>query len=230
MIKGKVQDTIDNLSSISNQDELLTKMLEIYTQLFPIRDAFLYRYSSIGYLAEGVIGISEQDVVHIRNERDDVRSVPVLDAVIKDRKAKHFTGIEFMKLMTSKHIFSPEVNSAMVVPLSAGPIVIGFIISYSIDDSATFDEDLLNSFSLFGKLLGNIIGNQGESKKIDTLSKRELEVMQYISWGDSSSEMADVMGISESTVNQYVKSALTKLDANNRTYAVAELLRRGVIS
>ncbi|WP_249870837.1 response regulator transcription factor [Oceanobacillus saliphilus] len=230
MMKQNIQETLSNLTSFSNQDELLIGILEKYTRIFSIRDAFLYRYSSIGYLAEGVIGISHSKVIHIRSERDDVRSLPVFNSVIRDREAKYFTGIEFLKLMTSKHIFSSDVNSSIIVPLCAGPIVVGFIISYQFDEDTTFDQELLSSLTLFGRLSGNILGNLGESKKIDTLSRRELEVMQHISWGESSSEMADVMGISESTVNQYVKSALTKLDVNNRTQAVAELLRKGVIS
>ncbi|RDW21325.1 hypothetical protein CWR48_02625 [Oceanobacillus arenosus] len=47
--------------------------------------------------------------------------------------------------------------------------------------------------------------------------------------GESTEDMADVMGISESTVKQYVKSALAKLEVNNRTQAVATLLRKGII-
>jgi DNA-binding CsgD family transcriptional regulator len=62
------------------------------------------------------------------------------------------------------------------------------------------------------------------------LSKRELEVMRKISWGESMKEMADAMDISELTVKQYVKSAIKKLGAHNRSHAVSELLRRGIIS
>jgi DNA-binding CsgD family transcriptional regulator len=43
-------------------------------------------------------------------------------------------------------------------------------------------------------------------------------------------EMAATMEISELTVKQYVKSAIKKLGAHNRSHAVGELLRKGIIS
>nr|WP_232233752.1 LuxR C-terminal-related transcriptional regulator [Bacillus sp. J33] len=42
--------------------------------------------------------------------------------------------------------------------------------------------------------------------------------------------MADSMYISEVTINQYIKTAIKKLGAQNRTQAIAELFRRGMIS
>ncbi|MEH7455582.1 response regulator transcription factor [Gottfriedia acidiceleris] len=62
------------------------------------------------------------------------------------------------------------------------------------------------------------------------LSKRELEVMKRIAWCESTKKMADSMNISELTVKQYVKSAIKKLGANNRSHAVGELIRKGIIS
>jgi DNA-binding CsgD family transcriptional regulator len=57
-----------------------------------------------------------------------------------------------------------------------------------------------------------------------------MEVMKRISWGESIKEMADSMFISEVTINQYIKTAIRKLGAQNRTQAIAELFRRGMIS
>ena len=54
--------------------------------------------------------------------------------------------------------------------------------------------------------------------------------MKPIAWGESSKEMADSMNISELTVKKYVKSAIKKLGANNRSHAVGELIRKGIIS
>ncbi|WP_286163972.1 LuxR C-terminal-related transcriptional regulator [Bacillus sp. AFS088145] len=53
---------------------------------------------------------------------------------------------------------------------------------------------------------------------------------RIIAWGESTNEMADSMNISELTVKQYIYSAIKKLGANNRSYAVGELIRKGIIS
>lgn len=217
------------MTGYSNQEELLAEILKQYTDIYPIKDAYLYGYSSIGFLTEGVMGISDGEITHIRNERDDVTSLSVFQSFIENREAKFFDGIEFMKLLTSNRIVSSTIKSSIVVPLCAGSIVIGFIISYSFDEDVEFDEEMIWSLTLFGRRIGNILGNLGDCNKAANLSRRELEVMQHISWGDSSSEIADIWGISESTVNQYVKSALKKLNSKNRPQAVAELLRKGII-
>ncbi|WP_245976814.1 response regulator transcription factor [Oceanobacillus arenosus] len=230
MSHNKILEQVSMLDNTSNHEEKLLKILETYLDLFPLRDAFLYRYSPIGYLCEGVIGLTSSEIVHIREDREDVRSVPVFFSTIKDKKARVYTGIEFMKLMTSNHIFSSNIHSAVVAPLCNGPAFIGFIISYTFVEELTWDEDILASLTFFGKLAGNIISNSTVNEKIRILSKRELEVMRYISWGESTKEIANVMGISELTVKQYVKSSLKKLGVRNRTEAVAALLRKGIIS
>jgi DNA-binding NarL/FixJ family response regulator len=79
-------------------------------------------------------------------------------------------------------------------------------------------------------LVGKYMEQSEDLKESPNLSKRELEVMRKISWGESMKEMAATMEISELTVKQYVKSAIKKLGAHNRSHAVGELLRKGIIS
>jgi DNA-binding CsgD family transcriptional regulator len=61
------------------------------------------------------------------------------------------------------------------------------------------------------------------------LSKRELEVLQYIANGRSNKEIGTILFISENTVRGHVKSILTKLDAMGRTEAIAIGTQRGLI-
>ncbi|MFJ9500680.1 response regulator transcription factor [Brevibacillus centrosporus] len=65
--------------------------------------------------------------------------------------------------------------------------------------------------------------------QLQVLSKRDLEVMRRIAWGENTMEMADSMSISEFTVKQYIKSAIKKLGAQNRSHAIGEMYRRGWI-
>jgi DNA-binding CsgD family transcriptional regulator len=53
------------------------------------------------------------------------------------------------------------------------------------------------------------------------LSKREIEVLSWLKEGKTSWEIARILRISERTVNFHVGNILKKLDANNRTHAVA---------
>ncbi len=68
-----------------------------------------------------------------------------------------------------------------------------------------------------------------ESMSHPELSKRELEVLQYIANGRSNKEIGTILFISENTVRGHVKSILTKLDAMGRTEAIAIGTQRGLI-
>jgi DNA-binding NarL/FixJ family response regulator len=63
----------------------------------------------------------------------------------------------------------------------------------------------------------------------DTLSKREVEVLQKIAGGNRNSDIAALLFISEETVKGHIKHIMEKLGASDRTEAVAIGLRRGII-
>jgi len=224
-----LEDNIRKLESISNQDELLYQSMEIFLNVFPVKNCYLFRYSPIGYLAEGIMLLTGTDLVHIRDIRDDVRSLPVIYASVRERKSKYCTGVEFMKQTSSKYTFSSAVTSMVVVPISFNSLVMGYYIANEFNEKTRVDEELLSSLTLFGKLIGNIL-EKSNCEIGSSLSYRELEVMKRISWGESTKEIADKLVISEFTVKQYVKSAIKKLGVQNRPHAVSVMLRNGIIS
>ncbi|MEZ5957482.1 MAG: LuxR C-terminal-related transcriptional regulator [Hyphomonadaceae bacterium] len=61
-------------------------------------------------------------------------------------------------------------------------------------------------------------------RKTNTLSKREREVLVAIVNNKSNSEIAELLDVSEHTVETYVKRCLTKLDVANRTQAALQFL------
>jgi DNA-binding NarL/FixJ family response regulator len=61
------------------------------------------------------------------------------------------------------------------------------------------------------------------------LSMRELEVLEMIVEGRSNKEIGAALGISDSTVKAHVASIMNKLGAADRTEAVTQALRRGIV-
>lgn len=61
------------------------------------------------------------------------------------------------------------------------------------------------------------------------LTERERECLVWTSSGKTSVEIARILGLSEHTVNHYLNNAARKLDAVNRTQAVALAIRQGFI-
>ena len=63
----------------------------------------------------------------------------------------------------------------------------------------------------------------------ETLTPREVEVLQMIAAGESNKRIAWKLGISEHTVKFHVASILSKLSAGSRAEALAIGIRRGLI-
>ena len=61
------------------------------------------------------------------------------------------------------------------------------------------------------------------------LAARELDVLRQVALGSSNREAAEALGIVESTVKSYLKSATRKLNANNRVHAVRMAREAGLI-
>lgn len=70
--------------------------------------------------------------------------------------------------------------------------------------------------------------NQAEEDRIVT--KREEEVLQLIADGCSTPEVAERLYISQKTVKNHLASIYQKLDARDRTQAVLQAVRMGIVS
>ena len=63
----------------------------------------------------------------------------------------------------------------------------------------------------------------------EDLSARELDVLRLIRDGHRNKQIADRLGIAETTVNFHIKNLVDKLGANDRTHAVTIAVRRGLL-
>lgn len=86
---------------------------------------------------------------------------------------------------------------------------------------AVYDGDTYLPSALATKLVDHLQGT--------ALTKRELEVLQLLGMGKSNNEIAVALAIAEGTVKLHVNNIFGKLDARNRTEAVAIALRRGLL-
>ncbi|BBP02505.1 autoinducer binding domain-containing protein [Sulfuriferula nivalis] len=61
------------------------------------------------------------------------------------------------------------------------------------------------------------------------LSPREIEVLKWTGDGKTSSEISDILNISERTVNFHIGNAITKLNTPNKTAAVIRAAMMGIL-
>jgi DNA-binding NarL/FixJ family response regulator len=74
-----------------------------------------------------------------------------------------------------------------------------------------------------------IAANLAEHYSDETLTVREIEVLQQIAGGNRNRDIADKLFITEETVKVHIKHIMEKLSASDRTQAVAIGVRRGII-
>jgi LuxR family maltose regulon positive regulatory protein len=76
-------------------------------------------------------------------------------------------------------------------------------------------------------------GKTGEAvplhRLLDPLSERELDVLRLLARGASNQEIAEVLVVALSTVKHHVSMILSKLEASNRTQAVAKARSLGLL-
>jgi DNA-binding NarL/FixJ family response regulator len=63
----------------------------------------------------------------------------------------------------------------------------------------------------------------------DSLTPREIQVLEQVAAGKSNKLIANYLEISEDTVKTHIRSILDKLGAHDRTHAVTIALRRGFL-
>lgn len=221
------------LETLPTQERKIVKMMELYMESFPVAEAYLFRYSPIGFLAEGVISLVNSKIQYIHDDRFDVRTLSTILDPIQKRKAMFFEGLELYEKTSSHYVIDRDVSCFLITPIFKGSTVYGYIYSLRLKESAKIDDNLLTEMTKFGNKFGKMIHSSLHSEGDDenaTLSKRELEVMSRIAEGNTTKEIADILQISELTVKQYVKLAVKKLNATNRVHAITEMFRRGILS
>lgn len=79
------------------------------------------------------------------------------------------------------------------------------------------------------RIPAEIAAHLAEHYSDESLTGREVEVLQQIAGGNRNRDIADKLFITEETVKVHIKHIMEKLGATDRTQAVAIGVRRGII-
>lgn len=218
---------IQKIESVTSHDEKQILALQGFIDLFEFSSAGLYFYSTLSKIGEGILRLDKLGVSSLREVREDVRSLPPIYSAIRERKPKHVHS-QLIRQIPIKYHNNGKLTEFLVVPLVNSSSVVGYTCLMR-DGSLSVGDSLLQSLKLYGEHVGRTFGNDDHSLDSRRLSKREIEVLQRLSWGESTKELAISLNISEFTIRDYVKSSIQKLDVLNRVQGVAEALRRGII-
>lgn len=93
-------------------------------------------------------------------------------------------------------------------------------------DEALLCDLHIRAFRLFGAIARLRLAQADAAPQV---SRRELQCLKLTADGKTSEEIAERLGLSVHTANQYLATTTQKLNAVNRMHAVAKALRMGLI-
>ena len=83
---------------------------------------------------------------------------------------------------------------------------------------------------LIGRFAQTLAADTATSRRLDTLTDREREVLTQLATGASNAEISDTLYIGAATVKSHVSSILTKLGLRDRAQAVVFAYESGLIA
>ena len=157
-------------------------------------------------------------------EAIDLTKEKSIDSVFVDLNLHNESGFDFLEWIQSQNkniktfvITSSSSESDFVKAKNMG------IDAYILKDA--FIDDIMYSLRVVDRggkfyssdLMANVGNTSEDDKRIDTLTRRELEVALLLRDGYSNAKIANNLSISEGTVKKHISNIFSKLEIYNRT-------------
>lgn len=147
------------------------------------------------------------------------------DVVLMDLHMPNVTGIEAVRRLV---VDAPEVKVLMLSAYADHSTIDTAIASGAkgfVGKDVTFEEIVTRILELSPANRGTKPGPQR-----DVLSGREVNVLKQVAVGLSNKQIAGKLGISQKTVRNHLSRIFAKLGAGNRTEAVINAMRVGLLT
>lgn len=184
-------------------------------------------FKIVGEASNGLEAIEKADLLEPDVMLMDLR-MPEVDGVeaITRIKAKK-PDIKFIILTTysdDEYIFKGIAAGARAYLLKDAPRGELFKAIRAVSHGESLIQPVVAS-----RVLDKLAELSRKSPSVDTLSEREVEVLNLMAKGVSNKDIADQLSITQSTVKTHITSIFQKLDVTTRTEAVTTALKKGII-
>jgi len=182
-----------------------------------------------------VVGEAENGAEAINKARDFQP-----DIVLMDLRMPEVDGVEAMRRIRAEN---PDVKFIVLTTYDNDEYIFKGIEAgaraYLLKDApreelfkairAVYKGESLIEPAVAGKVLDRFAELSRQAQALEGLSERELEVLKLMAKGAANKEIAASLCISESTVKTHIQSIFQKLGVGDRTEAVTEAIKKGII-
>jgi DNA-binding NarL/FixJ family response regulator len=206
-------------------------------RLIVVDDHSLFRAGLVNLLSDfpdfevvGEAGNGQEAMDIIHEKQPDVVlmdvNMPVMDGVEAVSQIKKKSKSRILMLTISKH------EEDLFGAINAGAD--GYLLKNAEPEDlrksimAVYEGKAVLSPDVTTPVLKAVVSKQGYIPD-GGLSKREIEVLECLAQGMTTSQISASLYISENTVKTHVRRILEKLDAGNRTEAVSKATQMGLI-
>ena len=170
-------------------------------------------------------------------EAIDLLATLDVDVVLMDLLMPVLSGIEAIPIIRQRYpdieviaLTSVLDNGSVVKAVRAGAI--GYLLkdANSADLIQSIKAAAVGQVQLSPKAAALLVQEVQVPESPESLTKRELDVLQLLAEGLSNREIADTLVLGEKTIKTHVSNILSKLHLNSRTQAALYAVRIGLVA
>ena len=161
-------------------------------------------------------------------EAIDLAREKSIDSVYVDFYLNNESGFDFLEWIQNQNHDKNKNIKTFVITSSSSEIdfmkaknmgIDAYILKDAFVDDIVYGLKVVDRGGKFysSDLMANVGNTSDEEKKIDTLTRRELEVALLLREGYSNAKLANILSISEGTVKKHISNIFSKLEIYTRT-------------
>lgn len=233
----------DSIIRVRNFNDALETITEGFINYLPFKRCAIFSYSKVDEVGFGLAGKQFDDEA-VKKITEDITNVPLINSSLEilrmfKTSAKYLQPLyikDARKEIPKQYVERFNLKSLVVTPIvaiSSNELLGAAILDYGENSTFEISTDIFIALTKFGQSAGEALKKFHNSIKDfnETIhfSPREIEVLELMAEGESTTSAASKLHLSEYTVRDYITSIMQKMNAKNRTEAVARAIRKGVI-
>lgn len=239
---------ISDIVSGSNSFREAAELLQSYLEKMSCKLLFLGGYDlQSEHSCQVILSNFSETLTDLRAKFDDRRGCPLVQLALKNGEPFEALNLylaefdEFFSMKYFKELRQLGFDQIGIVPIMTDQQVLVFFVGI---DGVKFSGQVQNLFyAAFSQFIAASTtkysinelplvaasDTRRSSDNIRMITNRERDCLNWIASGKTSYEISIILNLSEHTINNYINNACKRLNATNRTHAVAITLKSGMI-